>query len=207
MTIMAHGKAQETFDRHFHRWEALGHKLLIFCPENDLVKTGHPVLAWGEACHHGAHAIERFRNLLLHLERTPFDRFIIQEYDSFSLAEPTFREHTLYGNAFGTEDHRWLSKVFLHPPLAFDRFTLERLVAASGMIPDHAERGFWDRWLGLVCGLSGIRFQGWGIEGFSQNTIEPDQIKDAVAARQAGAIHFHGCKTAVCFEAILSSGN
>lgn len=205
--IMAHRDAQETFDRHLPVWLSLGLDMLVFCPEDSQVKTDLPMFTFGYACHHGPHSIERFRNLLLHLEKTDYDAFLVQEYDSFSLKSPAPPgPMVIQCNLFKTDnDIAWMGDAFTHPPLFFARSTLSRIIAASGIVSDHAERSFWDRWLGLVAKMGAIQLSGWF--GFSQNTIEPNQIEHAVFAVKGGARHLHGCKTKACFDAIMEAVN
>lgn len=203
--IMGHGEAWPVIHRHLPVWERLELPLLLYFPAGDSVQTGHPTFTFGHREHHGAHAIERFRTLLLHLEGTAHDSFLIQEYDSFSLELPQITPGTVHGNLFRDDSPKWLGGQFLHPPLAFDRAALESLVAASGLIPDHAERGFWDRWIGLVCKSGNIPTAGWNERGFAHNTIEPQFIPSAVEARKNGATHFHGVKSEQCLAAILAA--
>lgn len=203
--IMAHAGGQAVFDRHLPIWSRLGHDMLVFCPENSRVETILLMFAYGSAQHHGAHSIERFRALLLHMEHLPYDYFVIQEYDSFSLSEPAISVGVLRGNYFPENDPKWLASFFLHPPLAFDRHTLTQLNYAARFLTLEAGNYFWDRWIAVCAELAKISVIGWGDIGFSQNTIEPNQITDAVTAARRGAIHFHGCKSQECFAAIMEA--
>jgi hypothetical protein len=170
-----------------------------------VVDTYHWTHTYGHACHHGPHSIERFRALLEYLEQQPYKWFLIQEYDSLSLIDPHQINGTVRGNDFHGKQDGFLGTTFIHPPLFFDKSTLQSILATAKPISNEAEKSFWDRWLGYVCELGRIEVKGWGKQGFSQNTIEPEQIPDAVAAVKRGAVHIHGVKTQECYDAITTA--
>ena len=197
--IMAHAEAQETFDRHLPIWESLGTEIRVICPEDSWVKCRHPVIGYGKKAHSGSDAMERFFHMLRWLEGAEtFDTFLIHEYDSFSLEMPPF---TGFGaNWFLSPQAGWISKKYAHPPLAITRKVLSETIAQVGLIPFHAERGMWDRVIGLVVPKNETHPF---INGYSRNTIEPhhyDELRKAVAE---GAKHYHGVKHKEVLDMIL----
>lgn len=208
IVIMGHGKAQSVFDRHVPLWCENDSPTLVFCPGDDVVKTHWPVLSIGTSSHHDENANRRFKRLLQFMEKLSFDEFVIFEYDSFCLSNsiPESPCGKISGNYWKNNDpDRFKGSHWLHMPLAFSKDILERINKAAQGIPDSAEEGFMDRWLGLVCDVAGIQPAGWGKDGFSRNTIEPWDIPEAVAARKAGAFLFHGVKTEAALKAILNA--
>lgn len=204
--VMAHGKAQGTFDRHLPYWQRNGSFWFVACPADDMVRTTYPVLGIGRTSHHNAAANQRFRELFHILARMDFDQFWIHEYDSLcvDVEPPTLDPHKLWGNLWrNTEPKRFTGKQFFHQPLFMSREILQRLSLRMERIPDSAEEGFQDRFLGLAVDLAGVPFAGYEKLGFSRNTIEPEHLRDAVAARKAGATLFHGIKSAMVLDAIV----
>lgn len=204
VVIMAHGKAQDTFNRHLPYWERWVRDVLVFSPANDVVRTNHAQLTFGTACHHGPESIRRFRHLLTCLSKSNFSEFVIHEYDSLSFDQdfPENLNGTLYSNEFSNSDRTFEGSRFFHPPLMFSRETLQTILAVGSGVPDTAEKGFWDRWLGLVADKAGIPTQ--CLNGFSRNTIEPTDLQSAIEARRAGAVHFHGIKNPIVLRTLAA---
>lgn len=204
--VMAHGKAQGTFDRHLPYWERNGSLRFIVCPADDLIRTKHPVLAIGRSSHHNAAANARFKELFHVLGMMDFDYFWIHEYDSICVdpEPPDLDPKKLWGNLWhNTEPKRFTGRQFFHQPLFLPREILGILLMHMERIPDASEEGFQDRFLGLAVDLAGVPFAGYENLGFSRNTIEPEHLRDAVAARKAGATLFHGIKSAMVLDAIV----
>lgn len=201
--IMAHGKASETFHRNAPIWRSLPYDRIVFSPWNDPLEIHDACnYSWGTACHAGEHAIDRFKRLLWFLSATPYENFLIQEYDSFSLAQLTALEDGLYGNLFHETDPRWMARHFTHPPLAMNRKTLHRIAHEAPRIHSSFEKGFWDRWICYLCEGFGIPIHGWNELGFAQNTIQDNQLDHAREKKRNGAVHFHGVKTQSAFNTL-----
>lgn len=205
---MAHGdpEAQATFDRHLPYWRAHGFPLFVACPTDSVVNTGIPMFTIGRRSHHDAMANYRFRKTLEFLATVPSDWFVIHEYDSLCL-EPVipiilFEHGRIMGNVFQNNDPNFEGSQFIHPPLLMDRETLLKIVSVGQDVPDEAEHGFWDRWLGLVCDRGGIEVCGYGNLGFSRNTIEAVDYSIARARVRDGAVMIHGVKTAKVLQGL-----
>lgn len=85
---------------------------------------------------------------------------------------------------------------FFHTPWFMDRIVAGRILRygkrmlRAGLI----EKGFIDRFLGLLVDLSDIEVT--PAEAYSQNTLDtPEKIQDAARAVREGAWHVHGLKT------------
>lgn len=209
IVIMAHSGAQATFDRHSPIWAKHDtDDILVFCPQDAVVKTEWPVLAIGSASHHDAMANSRFRRMLCYLETTRYQEFFVMEYDAicFDREVPGSFCGQINANLWqNTEPHRFKGSTYLHPPLAFSRDIMERINNAALTVPDAESEGFWDRQLGLWCDIAKITPAGWQERGFSRNTIEVGDIPAAVAARKAGATMFHGVKTEAVLKALVNA--
>lgn len=215
---MTHAEAQPVFERHWPEWtKHPGTDILVFHPASGAIATppapGCAVydVGFGDACHHGPESIRRFRWLLRLLgDQTQYHGFTIHEYDSLSLrTEPgPFIDGQLTGLVYRDDrpDRGFVGTTYIHPPLSMTRATLWQIITAMESVPDDAERGFWDRWLGLVCerGMIGLN-NGLAGFGFSRNTIEAGDIAAAVEAVRAGAYLLHGVKTEECYRAVKTA--
>lgn len=219
LVVMAHAGAQETFTRHYPEWRKHPDTdILVFVPAADRItltpddKPLPHVVGFGKAQHHGAEAIRRFRWLLqLMADQTQYHAFTLHEYDSFSLDSNVgpFIGNALTGLVYRDDrpDSGFKGTTFIHPPLCMSRGCLQKIVWAMAAVPDEAEHGFWDRWIGLVCERGYIPLHNLlksGL-GFSRNTIEDTDIPAAGEAVRNGARLLHGVKSKECYDAVTSS--
>lgn len=208
IVIMSHLEATEIFLRHLPLWQACGHPLLVFCPVNSIPKIPDriPILAYGHAEHHGVEAVRRFKFLLDFLGHIQAGEFWIFESDSFCLnpsaldtaLDPVITGRDFYGNVFpiGDSDPSFAGKSYVHPPFGITHAALNQVNSLN--LSETAERGFWDRHLGLALEKISPKLRvGSAIAdgaGFARNTIEPEDRGAAVKAVEAGAVWFHGVK-------------
>lgn len=137
------------------------------------------------------------------------DWFALFEYDAICLS-PKLPDWLyvdgIWGNVHHETNHSdFLGSRYLHPPLFLGRAALEKIVETGDKYPQHFERNYWDRWIGLICELGGVTIHGYGKYGFSHNTIEPEHIPGAVEAARFGCLLFHGIKTQECLDAIVNA--
>lgn len=207
VSIMAHADAKDTFLRHFPYWkmqtESLDH-IMAWMPEDGKFQIdGLTYQTIGKRQHHGPQALLRFRYMLEFLNGMDYERFLIYEYDSFSVSSFPADMGDFAANCFidpNAKEQGFEGSMFCHPPLVFSKTGLSTILKHL-----HGyEKGFWDRAIGLAVQKSGI--QPFNLVekrlGFSSNTIEPSQFQDLRFAILGGAICFHGVKTVECLEVI-----
>lgn len=212
--IMVHGDkyAEEAFHRQFNEWTKHGHNILLFTPGNKSLNSPLPQLSFGQASHHDNHAIVRFIFLLRFLASMDYGQYAIFEYDSFILTPrlPDVGPSGLMGLKFdeGNVD-LWGSSLFIHPPFIVGHSAMKRLVKEANELYYQLEnkaQGFWDRYLGILVDRAGrdIAFQPlkWGVDSWSNNTIEEEHIPEVALAVKNGVNWIHGCKSAKAYHAI-----
>ena len=206
--IMSHSdlRAHQTFDRHLPWWRMFGWPMTAVGPATSPPYTGLKVVRFGKASHHDAESIRRFRYFLRYAETLPCEWILLFEYDSLCLSgEVPSCFHSpgvLVGNWFRNIDRRYVGSQFLHPPLWMHKDTLRRVLEVAKAVPDNAECGVWDRWLGYVCDIGKIDVQGWGHYGFSRNTIHEGDLDSARRAVRGGATMIHGVKDSKTLEVL-----
>lgn len=211
---MVHGDkyAEDAFYRHFNEWTKHEHNILLFTPGNKSLNSPLPQLSFGQASHHDNHAIERFIFLLRFLATMDYGQYAIFEYDSFILNPrlPDVGPSGLMGIKFGESDvKKWGSSMFIHPPFIVGHSAAKILVREADQLHKDVEakaQGFWDRYLGILVERAGrdIAFQPlkWGVDSWSNNTIEEQHIPEVALAVKNGVNWIHGCKSAKAYEAI-----
>lgn len=214
VSIMAHAEAKDTFLRHFPYWkmqtESLDH-IMAWMPEDGKFQIdGLTYQTVGKRQHHGPQALLRFRYMLEFLNGMDYDRFLIYEYDSFSLEHVRIFPEEFAGNLFPEPNagKSFLSPIYSHPPLVFSKVGLKKVCAEFRQMPEQ-ESGFWDRWLGLAIHRAGLTTRSFMIDGtgFSLNTIHPDHYPQVHNAIMKGAVHIHGVKDEPCRKVVDRSYN
>ena len=202
---MAHSDVQATFNRHLPHWKAMGQNLLVVHPSGKTIEApGIPTMTIGKAQHAGIDAINRFKYMFGFFASAPYDQYLFYEYDAISLAPsiPELPDNTLAGNFFCNTEKTFTSSAYPHPPLMFNRGTAEKIYKAMMSIPNNAESGMWDRFIGRAIDDAGVQRMGFlesGL-GYSANTIVPAFYPHMINSIKAGAIHLHGIKTKECYD-------
>lgn len=204
---MGHGSAQATFDRHLPVWERLGLPIIVVCPLDDPVNTGYQVVKIGSRQHHGAAAIDRFIKLIGVGVDTGATFILFNEYDSLAYEIPFHMKTTpgLHGWVWQDGDPRngFVGRYFVHPPLFMDNESARKVLSASVKLKSlGSERGFWDRWIGMICEKGRIPMHTTEKHHFSRNTIEQGHIGLLKEALEKGATWFHGVKTESVYNMI-----
>lgn len=211
VVVMAHREAQATFDRHYSYWKSHDADMLVVCPQDSVIQTKEDVLAIGRRSHHGEEANARFLRMLSLIGELNYNDFIIYEYDSlcidcnYALIFPDLAREmrVLRSNQWdNTEPHKFRGRHYFHPPLAFSIEVLTELNKVAIAVRPSDEGGFWDRLLGVMVDMANLQADGWGLDGFSRNTIEPHDLPAAIEAKRKGAVWFHGIKTEQCLRAL-----
>ena len=205
ITIWCHREVSDTVWRHMTYWVAHSSDILFVCPNNSVLDTTWPVLAMEPSKHNGVEINRKFRRMLEFWLKMAYDRFLFFEYDAICFAPdiPVLDPCKLYGNLFTSDQKAFQGHYFLHPPIMVHRPTLSRLVDFARTVHDETDR-FWDRLLGYYCEFGKIPFGGYEGLGFARNTIEQKDIPEAVAARKAGAVFFHGIKSNSVLNALVA---
>lgn len=187
--------------------------MLVFCPEDDPVRTGLQTFMVGRAQHHGRDAAERFRFMLRTARDLDYERYLFFEYDSICL-EPKIPDESIecpgafFGNGFGNSDRRvFRARNFYHPPLYFGRPSLDAWLKEEPYHNSDDEDGMWDRQCATIIERSELASASWGECGFSRNTIEPGSADSrlAVEAVLKGATMIHGIKHPEILELLVSA--
>lgn len=192
--VMAHNDpaARATYERH----KGLYGEHTVFSPIDK--RLGVPnEQSYGRASHHGAQSIMRFKHALAIC--THHGEAVLHEYDSVAWGGyDACDKEGVWCNLFRDTQasRKFKGTHFTHPPLVFRGNALAKIMAIAPRIPNDAECGFWDRWLGYVCEIAGVpMYDFWeaGL-GFSRNTIEPHDDKAFKHAIEEGRRFFHGVK-------------
>lgn len=195
VAVIAHGKAQATFDRHLPLWEAHGAPVMVFCPNNDPIKTRHVRHSCGEAAHHGIEANRRLRYIIRTLAAVDSEFFLIYEYDSFCLDPQPTLQKGWSGVLAPTEClASWIAYRYSTPPWMVDKESLELMAEQAVRYPAIVEKGYADRWFAAMAQTMGVPILGYEPGGFSNDTILPSQIPDMEKFITAGTTMFHGVK-------------
>lgn len=208
--IMTHSKVQDTFDRHLPHWLRVSPRedILVAMPSGDTMHTDLMVTICGANQHNGPEVNRKVKQLFRFMEKFERGRFVFHEYDSLILAPeiPNLDDSMLWGNRFvNNGEKRFKGSQYFHPPITMSKAVLAYLNKVLDGIPDEAELGFWDRLIGYACDVGQLAASGYEQLGFARNTVEPRMIPEAVAARKAGAVFFHGVKSEAALNAILNA--
>jgi hypothetical protein len=127
------------------------------------------------------------------------DQFCFIEYDGvFVRPLPELTESPLYGKVNGYNSEGFFSSRFIHTPWIFKRDMLpEIIMLGKRMLKlNLTERGFVDRWLGLMLDLYCLDFSDLGRSAYSENTIDKQSMCDKARDHiEDGAFYIHGIKT------------
>jgi hypothetical protein len=194
LTILAHGKAAEVFNRHISLWTRLKpHIAFVISPFNDpLLNCPWPQARVGQAGHACDGSILRLMTMLQRLANIDTDYHIICEYDSFLLEPPVFR-HGLTGTVFANRSERFSAPRYVNPPWMIDHQSTLRMRETAMQLPDLYEGGFADRYLSALAMISGVPILDWMPPGFSRATIKtPSELRlmrNAIKFGHARTIH------------------
>lgn len=212
LAILSYQKANDMVMRHFPWWRKAGCDILgvgredstSLWPAVDDQFIGS-IRVGKDSYVDGDNLIRLHLDVLKHcLTLEKYHEFILIEPDTLLLKEPpgvpfTFRATLKGGNSPG-----FLGSYFAHGPWRFPRHVAQRVVTCGermlkvGLI----ERGFPDRFYGLLDDLYDIGFCNHA-ENYSQNRLDrPEFIQQAREAIKAGAWAVHGVKSPQELQAV-----
>lgn len=221
---MAHKDAQTIIERHLPLWVKENPNIIFTCPRDSMITSEYPVVAIGNACHHGKESIKRFKLILKFMYTVYSEWYTLHEYDSIifdSIKNIHCEPNTLYCNlkqqgpikpknwTLNTNTTKQFSSWYwTHPPLRMDYNTLHLLISALENLPDDCEQGYWDRVVGHACEKNNIKLIGWGNRGCSKPTLLPDRhMRHIKMSRKHGAVCYHGIKHEEVLRAIYPINN
>lgn len=204
-SVIAHGKAKDTFFRHLPIWKTYDQPIEVWCPVDDPIPQSEcdiPINYVGMAEHCGPQAHLRLATMLSVLSRSDYDYHLIFEYDSLSLCPniqwaPGFRG-VLFANL---ERSRFFGKLYANPPWMMDAMTLRAMEATARRHPNVREEGFADRYLSALSILAGAKVQAFDPPGFSRAPIDLPELPAMKKAIDMGATMIHGVKSGWVLEA------
>jgi hypothetical protein len=212
--VMAHREAQAAVNRHKKYWHACGDVVYVTPLNSPLPDSSLPFVEFNMAQHAGFEANSRVISALRWAINQPYGFIAFHEYDSFMLEPPSSLPFPgeIWAPAFRDtrEERGFVGTTFTHPPLFMGRATCIELVSALDRVTPHAERGFWDRMVGLAIEQTpSIKLVNmWeGGRCFAKNPIEGSTVEEACAAVRHGARWIHGIKTPEALVAIESALN
>lgn len=190
-------------------WERLGLPIKLICPSDNPVSSRHPVTLVGHRQHHGRAAIERFALLLHQGVQSGHPYILFNEYDSllYHLPEAMRSQPGVHGFVWTDGDPRngFVGRHFIHPPIFMDRGSAASILSGAAKFRSLGdERGFWDRWLGMICEKARVPMHTTERHHFTRNTIEQSHLGMLLGALKAGATWFHGVKSQEAFNMIDS---
>jgi hypothetical protein len=213
IAILAHQEASSTLARHWPYYELAGCDILgigrcdkaVTWPSGKEVRSLIATTSIGmDGYAGGSNHLDRFIRLLDYfLESSFFDRYsdiCVIEYDSIFVK--LLQEHpgqgALLTTLAGVGDGRdFAACPYFHCPWWLDRSAADHVSEVGKRMLKNKlwERGFLDRWLGLMVELYGIQ---WApAPSWSVNAIDsPEWVAQARLAIKEGAVFVHGIKTA-----------
>lgn len=196
VAIIAHGAAQDTFDRHLKFWEAINSRPIVYCPTDDPVQTEHERVLSGSRGRATDDSIQRLKLILQQFILSGQEYLVIFEYDSLCL-EPEWLQVddcVLFGNAMLNHDSRFIAPRYLTPPWMLSRSVAIRLMCKANELPFITEHGEVDRWISAVAHLVGVPMLDYQPKGFSCGTIGHEHLSNMHTAIYDGGTMFHGFK-------------
>lgn len=203
--VHGHGAIQATFDRHLPFWEAHGHLITVFSLTDDpLNPRGHNHIKFGTRGRGGPKAHERNLNWLSYMAKKQFDRFLIYEYDAFSLDPNVTVPKGLSGNIFPCYDS-FIALRYPGHPMGIDSHSAFKMLEVAKEYPEMTEGGHIDRYYGALAQLAGVPLFPWIPAGYCQNSITIEFISQAIEAVKNGARMIHGVKDERTLKALVGA--
>lgn len=214
LVIFAHSTVGETVKRHWPLYLNAGCDILGVGREDTVCQW--PVVGGQfigsinvgkESYADGDNHIRRFLDTLEHCLTTPalksYGAMAFIEYDGvFFRHLPELKAGTLYAKLAGGNSPGFLGSMFLHTPWMFDRIMGGHILKAGRAMLGRGliERGYLDRFFGLMIDLYDLQWRDTGASTYTKNTIEPCHYEEFKAAIDSGIWYAHGIKSAECLQ-------
>ena len=218
LAILSYVRANEIVARHWHWYRTAGCDILGVGRETTSCEWPAKVGQGGlvNVTNIGEDSYVHGDNLIrLHVDTLDYMLSLIGDYTHFCLIEPD----TIFVRPIGTQDTPnyglkatlvgqgspgFYGSFYCHGPWIFDRHGAQfavntaRRMLKVGLI----EKGFPDRFWGLLCDLSGLPYT--RLHAYSQNRLDrPEYIQQARQAITEGALAVHGIKTEMELKSVI----
>lgn len=202
VAIIAHGGAQETFDRHLKFWEAINPNPTVYCPYDAPIKTKNSTVEFGSKGRAISDSIIRLKLILEQFIQKPADYLLLFEYDSICFDHSPLPPDpgAICGNPMPSLDARFLAPRYLNPPWRISVQAALAILQKAKEYPFLTEHGEADRWLSAMAHLAGVPMLPYEPRGYSRQTIGHEHLSELRTAIYEGATMIHGIK----YEVILN---
>jgi hypothetical protein len=160
LAILAHAGAAKTVAEFMPQWKSLGKTVLGFVPDGHHLNGFDVLISEGRSAHAGFYVFDRFLRACERLVGSPFDTYVIAEYDTVNLKPelPSLAPGYITSPGSWSPPHNetcGANQLCLLSPWTMDRDTLREFIAAARESlktnPDYPEgAGLLDRWIGYV---------------------------------------------------------
>lgn len=209
LTIMAHGAAQETFNRHVPLWRRLvsDDKILVIAPATDPIKDcPFSFLNIGQHGHATKASVDRLKLALGNIIKFGSGYHLICEYDSFALTPDFKMREGLSGPLMpNKEPCRFMAPRYPNPPWLVDWRTACLMWQCANRWPSVIEEGFADRYLAALAYLANVPILDCEPSGFTRATITQAFWFLTRKAIERGGVMIHGVKDAETLDVVLKA--
>jgi hypothetical protein len=212
--VLAHGKVADVCRRHEPVWRKNCNELFYFTPTDDPFAPNGDKLGLarqysvGRSKAYSSDTNVRAREALRFASLTYYEYVLLIEYDSliFGPIPEKYVPPTdgVSAPVFHNADPKFRGKFYTHFPQMFTRTAVQAVVAAMTALPDGAEHGFTDRYVGLAIENAKVPVLDLNPTGFvcTHNEIDEKKLPDVLAQYKKGARWSHGVKTEKIFKAL-----
>lgn len=219
--VLAHGAAQATIRRHLPFWTRSCGRVVVVVPnEQGFSLPGAEVIeAVDDGGAYSPSTNVRARHALAHALELGYPYTMLLEYDSLawgSIPDRAVPEHGAMAACRWPNEpvspipgKEFISPFYLHFPHIYTRLALELVVGTlEESVPDDAEHGYTDRYLGLGVHRSGVPVLDWKAMGltYSWENISKHEhrVVECIHAVAGGALFSHGIKDEASLRRILA---
>lgn len=195
--VLGFGKARDHMLEMSHFWQVFSRDVILVSPQDDPVGQGAREVLAGNSSRFGPDNNRRIKAAFAAAAREDVSHVWIHEWDSLAVVLdeamlPPAGGMTAYWRKSLKPLSRYRAPYFPWFPQLWTIEGVRRVSKALNALPDHAERGWPDRFLGaaMLDAKIPVKHQP---RFFGEHTIE--KFNRVVAARRAGAVWLHGIKS------------
>lgn len=213
--VLAHGKVADVVARHALLWAQQARELFYFTPVDDPLPFTRRQFSAGKSKAYSADTNIRIREALRFGSLQTCKYVLLIEYDSMIFGDIPVKHLPPAGGVTAPVFHdpnnaKFKGQFFTHFPQLFTRTGAKAVVEAMDNLPEDAELGFSDRYVGYAIAQAGIPVHTLdpytpGGLAFTKNVIDDSNLAETVAAYRAGARWTHGIKTFKVLQALQTA--